>query len=397
MRICMFGWELPPSNSGGLGTACFGLTRALKNHGADMFFVLPKKMRAEAPHMEIKFADEKEAADLYPSPYAKGEESVPGSGGLSLIEEVKRYGQLARSIARRNHFNVIHAHDWLSFPAGWNAKEVSGRPFIAHVHATEFDRTGGGDGHPEVEEIEYEGLTRADRVVTVSGYTKNIISKKYKIPPEKISVIHNGADADQIPQSHGRAEILSEYKKKGYKIILFVGRITIQKGPDYFIKLARRVADFDDKVIFLIAGSGDMKNQVLEEAVGMGIGDKVFFAGFVRGGELSAVYRSADLYIMPSVSEPFGLTPLEALHHGTPVLVSKQSGVSEVINNAFKADFWDVDDMANKVISALKYAPLHRTLKEESMKEVQDLTWQGRARDFMELYANLTSNQPIHG
>ncbi|MEK7118589.1 MAG: glycosyltransferase family 4 protein, partial [Patescibacteria group bacterium] len=309
--------------------------------------------------------------------------------GLNLFDEVRRYGLQARPIARDEEFDVIHAHDWLSFRAGMEAKRISGKPLIVHVHATEFDRTG---GHPNqyIYDEERRGLHAADCIIAVSQHTKNVIVEHYGIPYEKVVVVHNGIDAEE----HHRAlpPALAHIRATGKKIVLFVGRITIQKGPDYFIKVAKRVLEFDPNILFVVGGSGDMERQIIRMAADLGLADNVVFAGFVRGEELMRLYRAADLFVMPSVSEPFGLTALEALANGTPILVSKQSGVSEVLTHALKSDFWDIDDMADKIVNVLQSRGLHDTLGELGGRDVEKMTWASAAGKCMQIYQKLVSS-----
>ncbi|HEY4476781.1 MAG TPA: glycosyltransferase family 4 protein [Candidatus Paceibacterota bacterium] len=395
----MFGWEFPPHNSGGLGTACFGLTRALARDGATITFVLPKKVKAGADWLRMCFADLPEvigrgiAANLYPyitsESYARERKGLPFVYGLNLIEEVRRYGALAGEIAALESFDIIHAHDWLSFPAGIAAKRVSGKPLVVHVHATEFDRTGGNGVNEEVYGIEHAGMSAADAVVAVSQWTKNMIVRHYGIAPQKVTVIHNGIEASDYRPLPNRLVAL---KQAGEKIVLFVGRITLQKGPDYFVRAAKRVLELEPKVYFIIAGSGDMEGQTLREAAALGIADRVIFTGFLRGPELDALYQSADLYVLPSVSEPFGITPLESLVNGTPVIISYQSGVAEVLRHALKVDFWDTEELANQIITVLRHPPLHRTLKQYGHEEVQKVTWTAAAQKCLGLYHSLLAS-----
>ncbi len=394
----MFGWEFPPHNSGGLGTACFGLTRALAHSRADITFVLPKRVNAGADWLRMCFADLPEVsgrgivANLYPyitnESYARERKGLPPVYGLNLIDEVRRYGLLAGEIASTESFDIIHAHDWLSFPAGVAAKKVSGKPLVVHVHATEFDRTGGTGVNQDVYHIEREGMRFADAIVAVSQWTKNLIVRHYGVPPEKVTVVHNGIDAADYRLLPDRLVAL---KQAGEKIVLFVGRITLQKGPDYFVRAAKRVLELEPKVYFMIAGSGDMEGQVLREAAALGIADRVIFTGFVRGAELDALYQSADLYVLPSVSEPFGITPLESLVNGTPVIISYQSGVAEVLRHALKVDFWDTEELANQIITVLRHPSLHRTLKQYGGEEVRKVTWTASAEKCLGLYHNLLS------
>lgn len=392
----MFGWEFPPHNSGGLGTACFGLTRSLARARAGITFVLPKRVNAGADWLKMCFADLPDVAghgitaNLYPyitsESYARERRGLPPVYGLNLIDEVRRYGFLAGEIAATESFDIIHAHDWLSFPAGVAAKKVSGKPLVVHVHATEFDRTGGAGVNQDVYHIEREGMHFADAIVAVSQWTKNLIVRHYGISPKKVTVVHNGIDATDYRPLPDR---LAALKRAGEKIVLFVGRITLQKGPDYFIRAAKRVLELEPKVYFIIAGSGDMESQVLREAAALGIADRVIFTGFVRGAELDALYQSADLYVLPSVSEPFGITPLESLVNGTPVIISYQSGVAEVLRHALKVDFWDTEELANQIITVLRHPSLHRTLKQYGGEEVRQVTWTAAAEKCLGLYHSL--------
>ena len=395
----MFGWEFPPHNSGGLGTACLGLTRALSLRGVEVIFVLPKTLDVSSEYARMVFADKgKEVAFkyvdsiLYPyvtsnkygNLYNKTRNSIYGP---TLLDEVRRYALLAREIAEEEDFDVIHAHDWLSFLAGIEAKKVSGKPLILHVHATEFDRGGGQGINPDVYKIEKESLKYADKVIAVSNFTKNKLVKHYDTPAEKIEVVYNGADCFDHKEMPSKLEKLRE---AGNRIVLFAGRLTLQKGPEYFLRAAKRVLDVDENVVFVIAGSGDMEHQMMDEAASLGISDKIIFAGFLRGAELDSVYQEADLHVVPSVSEPFGIMPLEAIANGTPVIVSKQSGVSEVLTHVLKTDFWDTEDIANKILSALRYDSLHKTLLDNSSDEIKGLTWDKSANKCIQLYETVT-------
>ncbi|MBI4135961.1 MAG: glycosyltransferase family 4 protein [Candidatus Vogelbacteria bacterium] len=397
MRILMIGWEFPPQNSGGLGTACQGLTRALASAGAELIFVLPRCFDVRAPWQRVIFADGAGSFDcrtikaalspyLTARGYARRRAGADPLYGPDLISEVYRYAAAAADLTRGERFDLIHAHDWLSFPAGLRAKEVSGKPLIVHVHATEFDRTGGNGVNPEVYAIEKEGMTRADRVVTVSQFTKNLVTRHYGVPDHKVTVVHNGIDFETKPRLDER---LAALKRRGERLVLFVGRITLQKGPDYFLSAARRVIDLEPGVTFVMAGSGDMAGQIVEQAAALGLGQRFIFAGFLRGDELDAIYQAADLLVMPSVSEPFGLTPLESLSNGTPVLVSRQSGVSEVLRHALKVDFWDVEEMANQIIAVLRHPPLKRTLAAYGQADARRVTWSAAAEKCLNIYRSL--------
>ena len=396
LRVLMFGWEFPPHNSGGLGTACFGLTRAL-SRTTDIIFVLPKKVPVNSAFAKMVFANygsiEVLSVDTLLYPYLTTEkyneefrllnDSIYGS---SLMAEVKRYASRAAAIAKSENFDVIHAHDWLAYLAGIEAKKATGKPLVVHVHATEFDRTGGNSVNEEVSAIERAGLSAADAVIAVSQWTKNILVSKYGIPSEKVTVVHNGIDLGDVKRTRPR---IQELKKAGNKIVLFVGRITLQKGPDYFVRTAKRVLLYRPNTLFIVSGSGDMEHQMIHQAADEGISDKIFFAGFLRGDDLDSIYQAADLYIMPSISEPFGITPLEALANGTPVLISKQSGVSEVLSHALKADFWDIDDMADKIISTLDHSSLHENLRDNGYKEIQKSSWPVAAEKCVNVYNGL--------
>jgi glycosyltransferase involved in cell wall biosynthesis len=309
-----------------------------------------------------------------------------GMYGLHLFDEVQRYGILARAIAKKEKFDVIHAHDWLSFSAGISAKEISGKPLIVHIHATEFDRTA---GHPNqyIYDQEKRGFNVADCIIAVSHHTKNMVVKHYGIDPEKIMVVHNGID---IAEHQAPIEdTLKWIREAGKQLVLFVGRITIQKGPDYFVKTAKRVIEMNPDVMFVVSGSGDMEGQMIRLASDMGISDHLFFTGFIRGEELLKLYRSADLFVMPSVSEPFGITPLEALANHTPVLISKQSGVAEVLPNALKSDFWDTEDMADKILAVLREQHLRQALSENGHEDARRTTWEEAAGKCMIVYDQL--------
>lgn len=389
----MFGWEFPPYNSGGLGTACQGLAKALVEDGAEVTFVLPRRVPVSMQGVRFVFADVPEGRAGVGAYLSEAQHGRMYGG--SLIEQVRMYAFKAREIASREQFDVIHAHDWLSFGAGITAREVSGKPLVVHVHATEFDRTGGGMVNQDVYDIERDGMQMADAVVAVSQYTKDMLVGRYGVDPAKVMVVHNGIDETSesgTRDTPGEADWtggLEGLKRKGEKIVLFLGRLTLQKGPDYFLRAAKRVIEKYPKVVFIMAGSGDMENQVVREAAALGISHKVIFAGFVRGKELTTLYRSADLYVMPSVSEPFGIAPLESLVHGTPVIISKQSGVSEVVKHALTADFWDVDDMADKIVAVLKHPSLYHTLRANGRREVRFVTWKKAAEKISAVYKKL--------
>jgi glycosyltransferase involved in cell wall biosynthesis len=395
-NVLMFGWEFPPFNSGGLGTACHGLTRALSSKNVPITFVLPRNIGAMSHNMKVVYADSKsikfEVWNSLLKGYATSEsykqelmDAIKAGFAKDLLAEVNRYAAAASEIAQREDHNIIHAHDWLSFKAGTAAKKTSGKPLVLHVHATEFDRSS-NNTHPEIYKIENDALREADRVVAVSDYTKKILTKFYDITQEKIDVIHNGVDLHEYELLKHDAEKL---KQTFGKIVLFAGRLTIQKGPDYFLKAAKKVLEHDRNITFIISGSGDLEQQIMNDVVKHGLSDKIFFTGFLRGKDLYTVFQAADLFVMPSVSEPFGIAALESLANHTPILVSKQSGVGEILVHALKADFWDTDEMANKILTLLKYPSLSNCLRHHGRKEVEKYNWHSSADKCISLYQQL--------
>lgn len=393
----MLGWEFPPHNSGGLGVACEGLAKALLQEDVEVLFVLPRKMDAPESRVPLVFADIGKVTlkvidtalspYLTPSAYSELRFKLPGNiYGATLFEEVARYAIAIREVAEREHFDVIHAHDWLSFLAGIEAKRVSGKPLVLHVHATGYDQSGRNGVDSRVFAIEKLGFEAADAIITVSGYTKRMVEGFYKVPEEKVHIVHNGVEA--YKHEGDRGDVLA-LKQQGQKLVLFVGRLSLHKGPDYFLRAAKRTLEFYPNAYFVVSGGGEMEWQVIDLAAKLGIAHKVFFAGFIRGQELDRLYRAADLYVLPSVSEPFGIAPLEALINGTPVLVSKQSGVSEVLAHALKVDFWDTDEMANQIVAVLKNEPLSRQLTAYGKDEAYRLTWKRAAEKCGEVYRRL--------
>jgi glycosyltransferase involved in cell wall biosynthesis len=320
------------------------------------------------------------AAGVLPTSGSMGRGAGHGYEGVDLIQETERYTRLVVSMTRFEKFDVVHAHDWLTYPAGLAVKAVSGKPLIVHVHSTEFDRSG-SSVNERVFEIEKAGMHGADRVVAVSQFTRNICVRKYGVAPAKVDVVYNGIEREsQQPRTGERIE-------SSDKIVLFLGRITMQKGPEYFIAAAKRVLERMENVKFVLAGSGDMALRMIELAASMGIGHKVLFTGFLRGRDVDRVYQMADCYVMPSVSEPFGISALEALSHDVPVILSKTSGASEVLTHVLKVDFWDTDEMANKILAVLRHPPLSQTLREHGAFELHRLTWEGAAERCLASYA----------
>ena len=433
MKIFMLGWEFPPFISGGLGTACYGLTKAMSKLGLEITFVLPRTIHTDklSTHVNMRtpadittsqiVLDENElknikfkTIDSALKPYATAESyrheiedmirakqkrsSTVTIGAESLdcnahyagdmYAEVHRYAASAVKLALQEDFDVIHAHDWMTYPAGIAVAAVTGKPLVIHVHSTEFDRSG-ENVNQMIYDIERAGMHAANRIIAVSYLTKNIILARYGIDGEKVDVVYNGIERNGNGFNFGKIGI-----NKDEKIVLFLGRITMQKGPEYFLAAAKKVLEVMDNVKFVMACSGDMMRQTIELAAELGIGSKILFTGFLRGEEVRKVYERADLYVMPSVSEPFGIAPLEALNHDVPVLISKQSGVSEVLTHVLKADFWDVNEIANKIVAVLKYPPLQMTLKEHGNFEVRKLKWEDAAEKCRQIYEQLVS-QPV--
>ncbi len=428
MKVLMFGWEFPPHISGGLGTACYGLTNGLA--GLDdvrVLFVVPKAFgdedqsvvqliganRVPVSQKEFIFREEQAKMDYIEVqseivPYMSEEEfwelkkqnfsseprflkttegfyvNFSGSYGSGLMDEIRNYALIAELIAAQNDFDVIHAHDWLTFPAGIAAKRIKGKPLIVHVHATEFDRSG-ENVNPGIYAIERHGMEQADKIIAVSNFTRQIIIEKYGIAPEKITTVYNAVNHDS---GEKKAEI-----KKGIneKLVTFLGRITIQKGPEYFIEAAYLVLKKMDNVRFVMAGSGDKMNEMITRVAQLGMADKFYFTGFLKGTDVDRMFQLTDVFVMPSVSEPFGIVPLEAMLADVPVIISNQSGVSEILNHAIKVDFWDTYAMADSIYGLLNYPALSEFLKESGKKEVRAMNWEQSARKVREVYYNLTA------
>lgn len=415
-KVLMFGWEYPPHHSGGLGVACKGMAHALIDNDVHVCFVLPRKLAITETKVTLKFADEKitntetvilphleilarELQNPYLSSleYEKRLQIFIKAGGKivprTLIEQVDHYATLVGTLSREelSEYDVIHAHDWLCFPAGIKAKEITGKPLIAHIHATEFDRCGGNHVNQIVYDRERHGMHVADHIITVSELTKRTVVEKYGIHPDKITVVHNG---NTPPQENVRSRFasLQQLKQGGKKVVLFAGRITIQKGVDYFVHAAKKVLEYNKGVYFVVAGSGDMEQQIIGLTAQLGISDHFLFTGYYTLEEQGSLYSLADVVVMPSVSEPFGIIPLESMSKGTPVIVSKQSGVAEVISHALKVDFWDTDETANKILAILQHSVLKETLQKEGLRQVGGITWDKAAKKMKTIYQNLAYN-----
>ena len=426
MKVLMFGWEFPPHISGGLGTACYGLTKGLaKLNQAEIIFVVPKAFGDEEPssiqliganqvpvaQKEIQFNDVQQKIEYFEVesnlvPYVGEEEfwslkskkytketrfiqtddgykiEFSGGYGPDLMKEIRNYALIAEFIARNNRFDVIHAHDWLTFPAGIAAKKISGKPLVIHVHATDFDRSG-GNVNPRVYAVEREGMENADHIIAVSTLTKNIIIEKYGIPPEKITVIYNAVE----PVSDEK--ISGFHKGVDEKIVTFLGRVTMQKGPEYFIEAASLILKKMNNARFVMAGSGDLLNQMVARVAELGISDHFHFTGFLKGNDVYQMLRMTDVFVMPSVSEPFGIVPLEAMQFNVPVIISNQSGVAEILENAIKIDFWDTFAMADAIYGLLNYTALANHFRKEGKHEVENLEWVNAAKAVTGVYKSV--------
>jgi glycogen(starch) synthase len=396
----MLGWELPPHNSGGLGVACYYMSKALALQGADIDFVVPYS----AVHPDVDFMTIHPATTLgpleryglmgaYDSKYLRrlGLDEVDADDLKDMRGVQKRYVKFVEQLVKKQAPDAIHAHDWLTMEAGMRAKELTNAPLIVHVHATEFDRSGTDAGNPIVHEIEYQGLMMADRIIAVSQVTKNIIVKKYGIPANKIEVIYNAIDVASLGNYDydGRTyKYLESLKEEGYTVVSTVTRFTIQKGLTHFIRAAARACEKHDRLVFLLAGDGEQRNELISLAADLGIADKVFFTGFVRGKQWRDAYNVADIFVMSSVSEPFGLTALEAAHYNSALIVTRQSGVGEILHNIFRYDFWDTDVLADQIVGIATSPSLAHELRQNVKHEYARLSWHDIARQCMELYGS---------
>ena len=409
----MFGWEFPPHILGGLGTASYGLTKGMHNCGnMDITFVIPKPWGDEErdfaniigacntpvawrdvnwDYVENrlgKFMNPQLYYDLRDRIYADfnymrlndlGCIEFSGKYPDNLIEEINNYSIVAGVIARTIDCDVIHSHDWLTYPAGIHAKNVTGKPLVIHVHATDFDRSR-GNVNPTVFGIEKDGMHHADHIITVSNLTRQTVIEKYGIDPAKVTTVHNAV----IPLSDDLLSIPKPENKE--KVVTFLGRITMQKGPEYFVEAAVKVLQKDHNVRFVMAGSGDMMDQMIALAAKRGIADRFHFTGFLRGRQVYEMLKASDVYIMPSVSEPFGISPLEAMQVGVPSIISKQSGCAEILNNVIKTDYWDIDAMADAIHSIISYPSMYESLKTEGIEEMKGITWEKAGQKVIDIY-----------
>ena len=431
MRVLMFGWEFPPHIAGGLGTACYGIVKGLAYNGVQTLFVMPSAsgdedqsaariINASDVPVEsvgstvdefldkvkfvrigsnmIPYVDPEEFHEMVESERRLQSENLTkcigtkfrfsGRYGSNLMEEVAHYAMVGGTIAmeHKDEFDIIHAHDWLTYLAGIAAKELTGKPLVVHVHATSFDRGTEDQIDSRVYDIERRGMMAADKVVAVSDLTRNIVINKYGIDPEKVVTVHNAVDFS------GRENVKVERGVRD-KVVTFLGRITFQKGPEYFIEAAAKVLKRTKGVRFVMDGSGDMMNRCIRHVAKLGISDRFHFTGFLRGAEVQKMFAMSDVYIMPSVSEPFGISPLEAMRSNVPAIISNQSGAAEVLKYAFKVDFWDVDAMADDIYALLKYPALADFAAREGYEEVNRLKWNIATAKLKNIYESVVNNK----
>ncbi len=394
----MLGWELPPHNSGGLGIACLNMARALSKEGVEIDFIIPYT----ATHPQASFMNVLSATSLDPIyRYGGGayeslkifEKNIPTTDRknlLSIRDVQKEYCNFVKKYLLTNSPDIIHAHDWLTYEAGILAKKEFGLPLIAHVHATEFDRSGMNSGNPLIHEIEYEGLMLADKVIAVSESTKRIIHEKYKIPLSKIDVVYNSLDeeynTDKYNFNHDTYKYIESLKKSGHTIVSTVGRFTIQKGLQYLMRAAAMAISKNPKLIFIFAGDGEERNALISLAAELGIAKNVIFTGFIRGHKLRDIYSISDIFVMSSISEPFGLTALEAAHHQDALILTKQSGVSEILWSAFTYDFWDEQKLADEILAIASHPSLKATLQKNIRNEYRKISWSQVAKKCLKIY-----------
>jgi glycosyltransferase involved in cell wall biosynthesis len=412
MKALMFGWEFPPHILGGLGTASYGLTKGMAlQPDMDITFVIPKPHGDEdqsflkiigACNVPIVWKENswdhvnwrlhnRMSPDEYfwlrdgikydfRRIYTDDLGCVDFSGRYpdNLLEEISNYEAVASVLANKIGFDIIHSHDWLTYPAGAFAKQISGKPLVIHVHATDFDRSR-GQVNPVVYDIEKRGMDTADHIITVSNLTRQIVIEKYYQDPRKVTTVHNAVEP--IPNVERFTKTLRQDK-----IVTFLGRITMQKGPEYFVEAAARVLQKTKDVRFVMAGSGDMMNAMIDLAANRGIADRFHFPGFMRGEQVQQMLAESDVYIMPSVSEPFGISPLEAMQVGTPTIISKQSGCAEILEHAIKTDYWDIDAMADAIYSIVKRPAMYTDLRENGLEEVNNIKWEYAGQKVRAIY-----------
>lgn len=312
---------------------------------------------------------------------------IPGT----LRAQQMRYVKHVEKMVKKQELDVIHAHDWLTFEAAIRAKEITGKPLVAHVHATEFDRSGEHHGNPLVHDIEYNGLMMADKIIAVSKITRDIIVREYGIPADKVEVVHNSINIDDYEPlgTDNTYRYLAQMKQRGYTVVVSVGRLTVQKGLRYLLEAAQRAVEQEPKLLFLLAGSGELRDELLLRSAELGISENIIFTGFVRGKAWRDVYDIGDIFVMPSVSEPFGLVALEAAGHNNALLISKQSGAAEVLHNILKFDFWDIETFASQIVSVARHDALQCTLKDMVTHEFNHMSWKKAAGQFKAIYHGL--------
>ena len=424
MKVLMFGWEFPPHILGGLGTASYGLTKGLaKQNDMEITFCIPKPWGDEDqsflriigmnsvpivwrdvqwdyvkgrvgsymdPQLYYDLRDHIYADFSYMNTNDLGCLEFSGRYPDNLHEEINNYSIVAGVVARQQQFDIIHAHDWLTYPAGIHAKQVSGKPLVIHVHATDFDRSR-GNVNPTVYSIEKNGMDHADCIMCVSELTRQTVINHYHQDPAKCFAMHNAV----YPLAQELQEIVDQrkpYSERKEKVVTFLGRITMQKGPEYFIEAAKRVLDRTHNVRFCFAGSGDMMNSMIEMAAAYGIADRCHFPGFMKGKQVFECFRDSDVYVMPSVSEPFGISPLEAMQVGVPSIISKQSGCAEILTNVIKTDYWDIDAMADAIYSIITYPAIYKQLREEGEREVNEIKWKYAGQKVIDIYHKVMHN-----
>lgn len=417
MRALMFGWEFPPHILGGLGTASYGLTRGMAMQAdMDIVFVIPKphgdedqsflkiigtcnipvvRRDVSREHLESRFGSYMSPQDYYTMRdhiyadfrylYTNDLGCIEFSGRYpdNLMEEINNYSICAGVIARAEQYDIIHSHDWLTYSAGIHAKNISGKPLVIHVHATDFDRSR-GNVNPQVYGIEKNGMDHADHILCVSNLTRDTVINKYHQDPRKVTTVHNAVE----PVSSQIEEIQPE-RNTNQKIVTFLGRITMQKGPEYFVEAASRVLKKNNNVRFVMAGNGDMMEAMIRLVAKRGIADKFHFPGFLKGNQVYRMLKSSDVYIMPSVSEPFGISPLEAMQVGVPSIISKQSGCAEILNYAIKTDYWDIDAMADAIYAIISNPAMYEFLKIQGKKEVDEIKWEYAGQKVRAIYDRL--------
>ncbi len=414
MKALMFGWEFPPHILGGLGTASYGLTRGMSmQHDMEIAFVIPKPQGDEdqsflkiigACNVPVVWKEnswdnvnQRIGKTMHPDEYFWLRNGIKydfrrihtnelGCIGFSgrypenLIEEISNYEAVASVLAHQMQFDIIHSHDWLTYPAGVFAKQISGKPLVIHVHATDFDRSR-GQVNPTVYGIEKRGMDAADHIMTVSELTRRIVIEKYHQDPRKVTTVHNAVEP--LPNADSFTKTVRKEK-----VVTFLGRITMQKGPEYFVEAAHRVLQRTKNVRFVMAGSGDMMNAMIDLAAKRKIADRFHFTGFLKGNQVHEMLAESDVYIMPSVSEPFGISPLEAMQVGTPTIISKQSGCAEILTHAIKTDYWDIDAMADAIYAIVTNPAMHKSLQELGKEEVNNIKWQDAGLKVRRIYEN---------